>query len=148
MKKAGDVDEKPGTYNDAQHGRFGEQEIRRSGMPILGRVECIHTIFSPIILPRWRGPTTDLLTNPGSAGVATNGDLCNEPSRAACRPDRGASRGVKNYIFLALRCGELLQIGTRASGSPIGYSSGFGIRRYILVRSWSFYLIAKSLHMR
>lgn len=80
MKKAGDVDEQPDAYDDAQHGRLGEQEIWRSGMPIPGRVESTHRIFLPIILARWRGPTTDVLTDHGSLGVGTDADLYNEPS--------------------------------------------------------------------
>lgn len=45
VKKAWDVDDKPRTYDDAEHRRIGEQEIRRRGMPALGRVEFVHKII-------------------------------------------------------------------------------------------------------
>lgn len=51
MKKAGDVDDKPRTHDDAEHRRIGEQEIGRERTPILGRGDCIHRMIWPTILP-------------------------------------------------------------------------------------------------
>jgi hypothetical protein len=50
VEKAGDINDKPRTDDDAKRRRMGEQEIGR-GMLALGRVEFVHKIIWRIILP-------------------------------------------------------------------------------------------------